>query len=128
MIFRKAEWPLIPDPWLVPIPSVQREAFWLMESRVKDGRWTLYALGPEARGWAVGYPVDGRLFIHYLHGRGLFGRLRSEDLLQAARAEGLKGMRAQVSSNKMASALWRLGFKPWANGPGWLKMELSDGR
>lgn len=115
--------------WLRRIEGLRKVDFVWMLQALESGEAKLWRLPLPAQGVAVTYPEDGLLFIYYLHGRGLFGRLTKEDLLNAAREEGLTGVRAWVHNSRMKRILGRLGFSlvPGA-AIGATAMELRDGR
>lgn len=113
---------------LAPIRSVPKVCLYVMRDNLRSGIWKLWKLGGPAEGWAVTYPYEGALFIYYLHGHKLFGKLTSEDLLQAARAEGLSGVKAETSNPAMLRLLQRVGFEIYAHGPSGWCVELEDGR
>lgn len=119
--------------WLKPAAGVRKISFERMMEDIKSGRSSLWLLGDKAEGLAVTYPYlalhpnHGLLFIYYLHGRGLFGTLNKEQLLEASRHCGFKGMTADVESSAMKRILERLGFHVTVESPyGW-SMELHDG-
>lgn len=108
---------------------VGKADFKKMAKMLAQGAWTLWRLLPPARGVAVSYPYEGRLFVYYLHGERLFGNVSSEDLLDVARKEGLSGVLAEVHAPATKRILSSLGFDTLeAEPPGWWKMELKDGQ
>ena len=114
--------------WLEPIPGVKKVEFRSMMRKVKEGEWSVWRLQPPASGIAVAYPEDGKLFIYYLRGFKLFATLTKEDLLEAARLEGLSGCQAEASSKAMIILLKRIGFKPILKTEIGTLLELEDGR
>lgn len=114
--------------WLEQIPSVKKADHAKMVKKVEDGEWKLWRLGKPADGIGVTYPWEGKLFVYYLRGLGLFGTLTKEDLLALARREGLNGLAAETSSYGMKKILKRLGFLTVLEEPGHWTLELPDGR
>ena len=113
--------------WLEPISSVKKVEFRKMLQRIETGEWWVWRFKEPSSGIAVAYPEDGKLFIYYLRGYNLFANLHTEDLLEAARAEGLKGCMAETSRKGILLFLKRLGFKViFRDQNGWL-LELEDG-
>lgn len=119
---------LLDRDWLEPITGVPKVDYKQMVKHINEGTWSVWRLPGPAQGIAVAYPKAGRLFIYYLRGRGLFGRVTQEDLLKASRAEGLNGCAADTKDPRVKRILTHLGFKVIAVEPGWWSMELSDGR
>lgn len=113
--------------WLREIQSVRKNNFRYMVSQVFDGVWDLRRLPAPAKGVAVTYPEGGKLFIYYLHGSGLFGSLNKEDLLQAARDDGLKGVACICNTTSRKRLLERVGFQVTGFSEGAWDMELEDG-
>ncbi len=114
--------------WLKPISSVKKVVFRVMVENLASKKWDLRRLPAPASGLAVTYPDEGKLFIYYLHGRGLFGSLNKEDLLQAARDDGLVGVAAETSNRATLRLLQNIGFEITSAGPfGWC-VELQDGQ
>lgn len=99
------------SPWLEKIDGLGKIDFKGMINEIKSGNYTLWKLSPPAEGLVVTYPEDGLLFIYYLHGRGLFGSLKVEELLETARSEGLKGLRCWVHSKSRQRLMSRVGFR-----------------
>lgn len=114
--------------WLRQIKSVRKVNFAKMLERVLAGEWTLFRLPEPARGYAVGYAEEDRLFIYYLSGELLFGKVKSEDLINAARDFGCtKGMRAYCKSRAMQRILKSLGFVEVDRDEDGIEMDLADG-
>lgn len=124
---KPAEMSLQDMEWLKEIPSVRKNNFRKMLAHVFDGEWDLRRLPEPAKGVAVTYPEDGKLFIYYLHGTGLFGRLTKEDLLQAARDDGLSGVTCICNTTSRRRLLERVGFQVTGFSEGAWDMELEDG-
>lgn len=115
--------------WLEELTCVPKRDFQKMVSMLEADQWDLWNLPNPASGVAVTYPKDDLLFIHYLHGRRLFGNLTKEVLLQAARDEGLKGMKAEVQTLSRAWLLASVGFRTLDTDlESYWVMELRDGR
>jgi hypothetical protein len=114
--------------WFREIKSVRKNDFKKMVGRVFDGEWDLRRLPAPAKGLAVTYPEDGKLFIYYLHGSGLFGSLNKEDLLQAARDDGLKGVACITNTTSRRRLLERVGFRVTGFSEGAWDLELDDGQ
>lgn len=114
--------------WLEEIPSVRKADFKAMVWKVTNGEWQLWRLGAPAQGVAVTYPWEGRLFIYYLRGTGLFATLTREDLLSVARLCALDGCMAETSSRAMLRILKSLGFEIMTEGPERWTLELRNGR
>lgn len=110
--------------WLRPVPGVPKLELRRTITNLDEEEWDMWRLPAPAEGIAVTYPDRGVLFIHLLSGRGLFGSLTTKDLLDAAEAEGLDGIGAEVQSPGMRAILLRLGFMVTEAGPGWTRMEL----
>ena len=111
--------------WLTrPVPGVPKISHREMLAKLDDGEWDLWRLPEPAEGIAVAYPENGLLFVYALTGRGLFGSLTVDDLLDAASFEGLDGLAAEVRSRGMKAILSRLGFVVAEVGPNWTKLEL----
>jgi hypothetical protein len=121
------EIPLETMEWLKPIESVKKVVFDHMVHMIFSHKWDLRALPKPASGAAVTYPFEGKLFIYYLRGRGLFSSLNREDLLQAARDDGLTGVMAETSNPATLRLLLKVGFKPIDSGPFGTVVELQDG-
>lgn len=113
--------------WLRPAAGVRKVSYERMLSKIEQGVFKLWLLGDPAEGLTVTYPDKDLLFIYYLHGRGLFDNLTIEDLLRAARNEGLSGMVANVESPGMKRLCQRFGFKVTITSPYGYEMELRDG-
>lgn len=114
--------------WLAPIPGVKKAAFTQMKEWVQKGLWDLLRIPSPAEGIAVVYPWEGRLFVHYLHGKDLFATLTTKDLLDLARSYGLRGVAAETQVKGVARILRGLGFKVESVAPGHWIAELEDGR
>jgi hypothetical protein len=114
--------------WLREIQSVKKNDFKKMVARIFDGEWDLRRLPAPAKGLAVTYPEGGKLFIYYLHGSGLFGSLNKEDLLQAARDDGLKGVACITNTTSRRRLLERVGFRVTGFSEGAWDLELDDGQ
>lgn len=114
--------------WLAPIPGVRKISFAKMQEWVLAGLWDFLRIPEPAQGVAVVYPWEGRLFVHYLHGRDLFATLTTKDLLDLARSYGLKGIAAETKVRGIARILRGLGFKTESIAPGHWIAELEDGR
>ena len=130
MIFAKVPWSepaFLAGRWLRPIAAVKKLCWQEMLNHLRCGEWDLRLLPKPASGVAVTYPYRGQLFIYYLHGRGLFGRLTREDLLRAAEAEGLSGVKCDTENPATKRLLERIGFKVvFECDTGW-SLELEDG-
>lgn len=114
--------------WLEVIPGVNKVDLQFMLKRIESGQWHLWRLPAPAKGIAVTYPYQGKLFIYYLRGLGLFGNLTREDLLQAAKSVGLSGLMAEAKGAAMVRILKSLGFVVTDDSPECKVLELSDGR
>lgn len=127
--FEPANWLEEKDnPWLRPEALDDKVSFRVMTAQLMAGNWQLWKLKPPAEGVAVTYPLKGKLFVYYLHGKGLFGSLKVEDLLDGSLAEGCRGMAAETRKPGILAILKRLGFKPLESVAGYTYLELEDGR
>lgn len=114
--------------WLGEIPGLDMIEVKAMIAKIASGEWKLWRLAAPAIGLAVTYPYQGRLFIYYLRGHRLFGRLSRDDLLEVARHEGLSGMSAETQQIAMMRILSNLGFVVRDSDPYLWYMELDDVR
>lgn len=114
--------------WLVPGTINDNKIDWrYMTQQLAYGVFTLWRLLPPAEGIAITHPHDGRLFIYHLHGQGLFDTLTKEELLTAAREEGLHGVMAETEKPGMVRLLQSLGFRVQRQDLFKWVLELSDG-
>lgn len=114
MRFEIVRWEQLSDDdrkWLEPMPGVDKPNFREMQQKLVDGEWWIFRLPWPAQGLAVGFPDEGRLFIYYLRGYQLFSTVTSEDLLAAARAVNLHGMRAETRKLGVLKLLLNKGFR-----------------
>lgn len=111
--------------WIKPLKYSDMD---LMIQKILNGEWFVFRVTGTATGLSVGYPDEGRLFIYYLRGRGLFDNLTSEDLLSIAQRCGLRGMSAICHSFGMLQFLTKIGFYLVASEPAGWYMELDDVR
>lgn len=104
---------LAPDElhWLEQIPGHVKPHYREMISKIQTGEWWLFRLPKPAEGLAVGCADEGKLFINHLRGRGLFGTLCPEDLLETARYMGLSGMKADTTRLGVLKLLVNKGFR-----------------
>lgn len=114
--------------WLKPIPGVRKVSFTKMQEWVMAGLWDFLRIPEPAKGVAVVYPLEGRLFVHYLRGRDLFATLTTKDLLDLSRSYGLSGILAETQVKGISRILRGLGFKVESVAPGHWIAELDDGR
>jgi len=128
-LFEPTNWPEEKDnPHLRPEALDDKVSYRAMVANLMKGEWQLWRLKEPAEGLAVTYPSGGKLFVYYLRGRGLFGTLKVDDLLDVALAEGCKGMAAETRKPGMLALLRRLGFKALDSVGGYTYLELEDGR
>jgi len=115
--------------WFRPSGPFKKADFPQMTRMLRKGEWKLWRLPEVAEGLAVTYPQDDLLFIYYLHGKGLFGKLTSSDLYAVAESEGLNGIGCEVWSYGTYRLMRSLGFKVknHEQDPLWWEMELRRG-
>lgn len=116
------------NPWLDPEPVGDKVSYRAMIANLAAGNWRLWRLREPASGLAVTYPLNGKLFVYYLRGHGLFGNLTIEDLLDVAIAEGCRGMAAETRKPGMLLILKKFGFRPIDTVGAYTYLELCDGR
>lgn len=113
--------------WIEPIKGVGKIDVKVMSKEIALGNWDARRLPAPAQGIAVTYPDDGLLFIYYLRGRGLFGSITKQDLLDAAEVDGLNGVAAHVDNKAMYKLLSNLTFVPIEHmSDGYIRMELRN--
>lgn len=107
--------------WLVKFPSLGKREFRSLPQKFSSGEFTLWKVKPPGEGLAITYPDSGLLFVYYLHGRGLFGRLNKEILLDLASSEGLEGLRTEVGTESRVRLFKKFGWSPVFQGDaGWI--------
>lgn len=115
--------------WVNPQPGVELDKLAGMLERIANGVLTCWRLKPPSRGICVTYPSEGRLFIYYLQGTRILDTLSTKDLLDHARACGLRGMAAETHKRGVLKLLKAKGFRHIRTGQtGIHVLELDDVR
>lgn len=101
-----------------------------MVRRVWDGTYSLYTLNGDIKGVCVLNKEPPFLNIYYLHGEGLFGKIKplAKRLLDISRKEGLKGLSCVTKDVRKARLFRMVPGAELTHDGGHYYLELTDGR